>query len=451
MKLKCVKSIAGIAQRMQAGDQMIFQTQNEDTSNNTPALDDLGTQTDAFVTELQARWEALRQGVADNGIDWAIGIAAIIALYIVFRLLRVTVSGLLKTDRKAANSFRNVVANLISGTNSFLIVVGAVALVSPFIFSLGDTTTLYIQKAFIILMVVQLALWSKVVANAFLTRAAEKSNADSSTLGNALSVMTILANVVIFAIAGMTILQNIGVNVTALVAGLGVGGIAIALAAQNIFKDLFASMSIILDKPFSRGDFIQYGAGINSLGFVEKIGLKTTRIKSLSGEELVIGNNQLLETDLRNYRRMTERRILFQLGVTYQTPHAQLEKIPGYIKGIIENTENVRFDRAHMASFADSAIAFEIVYFVLSREYMDYMNANQQIMLAIHSKFEDEGIDFAYPTRTMWLAGGSEARNDLVPPPGGVDKQSTGSKDQTSSDQAGRDQAGNAPQTLRRK
>jgi len=384
---------------------MLFQTSTDD---ELIALDEIAEQTTGFVGEIEEKLISAWQTVEANGPEWAIGIGIVALLYLFFRLLRAVIAGMLKTKKHPANSLRNVLASLVSGTSSLVIIVGAAVLVAPFVFNLSDDNLAFLRTSFTVLVIIQIALWARVLAKAFLTRAAERSTSDDSTIKNAMSVLTILVNVVIFLIAGMTILQNMNVDVTALVAGLGVGGIAIALAAQNIFQDLFASLSIIFDKPFAKGDFIQYGSDGTRMGTVEKIGLKTTRIKSLSGEQLVIGNSQLLAAEVRNYRRMTERRIVFQIGVTYQTPHDQLEKIPGYLKGIIENTDNVRFDRAHLLSFADSAISFEIVYFVLTREMMDYMNVNQKILLSIHEKFQHEGIDFAYPTRTLWIEGGGD-------------------------------------------
>lgn len=385
---------------------MIFQTSQG--NDELIALDEIAEQTSGFFAEIQAKLVSAWQVIEANGPEWAIGIGIVALLYLFFRFLRAIIAGVLKSSKHPSNSFRNVLASLVSGTNSLVIIFGAAALIAPFVFSLSDDNLAFLRTTFTVLVILQLALWARVLAKAFLTRAAERSTSDDSTIKNAMSVLTVLVNVVIFLIAGMTILQNMNVDVTALVAGLGVGGIAIALAAQNIFQDLFASLSIIFDKPFAKGDFIQYGSDGTRMGTVEKIGLKTTRIKSLSGEQLVIGNSQLLAAEVRNYRRMTERRIVFLLGVTYQTPHDQLEKIPGYLKGIIENTDNVRFDRAHLLSFADSAISFEIVYFVLTREMMDYMNVNQQILLSIHQKFQEEGIDFAYPTRTLWIEGGGD-------------------------------------------
>jgi small-conductance mechanosensitive channel len=200
----------------------------------------------------------------------------------------------------------------------------------------------------------------------------------------------------------LVLLDNLGVDITALVAGLGVGGIAVALAAQNILGDLFASLSIVLDKPFVVGDFIAIG---EFLGSVEHVGLKTTRLRSLSGEQVVFSNADLLGSRVRNYGRMFERRVLFSLGVTYQTPPDKMRRIPVMIREIVESQDRVRFDRAHFQGFGDFALLFEVVYYVLSREYNVHMDIQQSINMTLLERFAAEGIEFAYPTQTVFVSG----------------------------------------------
>jgi small-conductance mechanosensitive channel len=200
----------------------------------------------------------------------------------------------------------------------------------------------------------------------------------------------------------LLMLDNLGINVTALVAGLGVGGIAVALAVQNILGDLFASLSIVLDKPFVIGDSITVDS---YSGTVEHVGLKTTRIRSLGGEQLVFSNSDLLKARLRNFKHMQERRIVFSVGVLYQTPADKLEKIPALVKEIIEKAPRVRFDRAHLRDLGDSALIFEIVYWVLDPTYARYMDAQQSINLGLIRCFADEGIGFAYPSQSLFIEG----------------------------------------------
>ncbi len=174
---------------------------------------------------------------------------------------------------------------------------------------------------------------------------------------------------------------------------------------QSIFKDLFASLSIIVDKPFVIGDFIAVG---DLSGTVEKVGLKTTRIRSLSGEQIIFSNGDLLDSRLRNYMRMTERRIAFPFGLAYDTPTAELAEVPALVKAEVEKVPGVRFDRCHLKSFADSVLTYETVYFVLTGDYVEYMNAQQAINLGILRAFEEKGIRLAYPTRTLYVRDDGE-------------------------------------------
>ncbi len=212
-----------------------------------------------------------------------------------------------------------------------------------------------------------------------------------------------IAKVVIWGIGLTFLLDNLGFKISAVVAGLGIGGIAVALGAQAILGDLFSYFAILFDKPFELGDFIIID---NHMGTVEHTGIKTTRIRSLSGEQLVFSNTDLTGSRIRNYKRMAERRVVFQFGVVYQTPVAKLKEIPGLVKGIIEGVPEARFDRAHFANYGDSSLNFEVVYYVLTPDYNRYMDIQQEINLRIAEEFENRGIGFAYPTRTLFIEKG---------------------------------------------
>lgn len=198
----------------------------------------------------------------------------------------------------------------------------------------------------------------------------------------------------------LTSLKAVGVNITALLAGLGVGGIAIALAAQNILGDLLASLSIVLDKPFEIGDFIIAG---EEKGTVENIGIKTTRLRSINGEQIIISNKELLESRIKNYKRMTERRVILRLGVTYNTPATKMYLVPNIIKSIVNEIPHLRFDRCHFDAFGESSLDFEIVFFVESADYNLYMDQKQNLLLRILENFRKEGIDFAFPSRSLFF------------------------------------------------
>jgi len=216
----------------------------------------------------------------------------------------------------------------------------------------------------------------------------------------ALNAIGLFARVLLWLAILLLVLDNLGFNVTALIAGLGVGGVAVALAVQNILGDLFASLSILIDKPFVVGDFLIID---DYMGSVEHVGLKTTRVRSLSGEQLIFSNSDLLKSRLRNYGRMFERRVEFTIGVTYDTSREQLQKIPGIMRNAIEAQHRTRFDRSHFARYGDFSLNIETVYYVLGPDYNLYMDIQQAINLDINEKFEQAGIEFAYPTQTLLL------------------------------------------------
>lgn len=212
--------------------------------------------------------------------------------------------------------------------------------------------------------------------------------------------ITTLANIMIWALGIMFLLDNLGFKISAVIAGLGIGGIAIALAAQAVLGDLFSYFVIFFDRPFEVGDFLVIG---DKVGEVEYIGIKTTRIRALGGEQLVFHNTDLTNSRIHNYKKMKQRRVVFKIGVIYQTTADQLEKIPKIVKNIIDDQEDATFDRGHFAAFGDFSLNFEFVYYVLGADYAHYMDIQQAINLNIYRKFEEEKIEFAYPTQTLFL------------------------------------------------
>lgn len=223
----------------------------------------------------------------------------------------------------------------------------------------------------------------------------------------AASATAFLASLAIWAILIVSGLSVLGFQISALLAGLGVGGVAAALAVQNILGDVFASLSIYFDRPFHIGDFIVVG---EEMGSVERIGLRTTRVRSLSGEEIVFGNGDLTKSRLRNFRRMEQRRVEFGFGVDYDTTPEQLETIPDLIRQAVERRSGTRFDRAHFKAYGDSALRFEVVYFVLSPDYNLYMDHQQAINLELFRVFAERQIRFALTTQKLLLSRSSEAK-----------------------------------------
>lgn len=210
-----------------------------------------------------------------------------------------------------------------------------------------------------------------------------------------------LVRAALWVIALLLVLSNLGVDITSLVAGLGIGGVAVAFALQNILGDLFSSFVIHFDKPFKIGDFIV--AGEHS-GTVEKVGIKTTRIRALQGEEIVVSNQELTNSRIQNFKKMEKRRVAYDIGVTYDTPAGKVERVPEIIRGVVDPIEGVDFGRAHFKAFGASSLDFEVVYHILSSDYGEYMDLQQEINLGLLRAFEDEGVSFAFPSQTVYLA-----------------------------------------------
>ncbi|MET0391327.1 MAG: mechanosensitive ion channel family protein [Polyangiales bacterium] len=246
----------------------------------------------------------------------------------------------------------------------------------------------------------QLGLWGSAGVLAWLVAKRRLTTDSDRAAASSLGIIGFVLRVLIWTLVLLLTLDNLGVDITALVAGLGVGGIAVALAVQNVLGDLFASLSISLDRPFVLGDFIIVG---DYMGSVEHIGVKSTRLRSLGGEQIVMCNTDLLKSRLRNYGRMMERRVVFSVRVTYETPRDKLRQIPRMIRECVEGQPSTRFDRSHFASYGQYALEFESVYYVLSADYNHYMDIQQAVFFGIHERFEAAGIVFAYPTQQLWV------------------------------------------------
>jgi small-conductance mechanosensitive channel len=212
--------------------------------------------------------------------------------------------------------------------------------------------------------------------------------------------ITLIISFIIWAVGFVFLLDNLGFEISTVIAGLGIGGIALALAAQAILGDLFSYFVIFFDRPFEIGDFVVLG---DFVGTIEYIGIKTTRIRSLSGEQVVVSNTDLTNSRIRNFKRMERRRVVFKLGVVYQTTSKQLAEIPKIVKSIIEEQDDVTFDRGHFQSYGDFSLNFEFVYYVMGADYNKYMDIQQAINLKIYKEFEKQGIEFAYPTQTLFV------------------------------------------------
>jgi small-conductance mechanosensitive channel len=221
----------------------------------------------------------------------------------------------------------------------------------------------------------------------------------------AIKTLSGLLKIVIWIVAVILFLENVGIRINSLIAGVGIGGIAIAFAAQSFLGDIFCFFTIFFDRPFEIGDFIVAG---KQMGTVEYIGLKTTRLRTLDGEQLIFSNTDLTGSRISNFKSMQQRRVLFTIGVTYDTPHEKLAQIPALLRSVIEGVENTQFARSHFASYGDYSLRFETAYFILSSDYDMYMDIHQKVNLGIKEAFEKHEIEFAYPTQTVQLAGAGD-------------------------------------------
>jgi len=249
-------------------------------------------------------------------------------------------------------------------------------------------------------LLLQIGLWGMGVINYLVRHYRAASLEDDPGLATAIGALGFVGRLALWAVLLLTALSTFGVEITPLLASLGVGGLAVALALQNVLGDLLASLSIVLDKPFVIGDFVIIG---EFAGTIESVGLKTTRVRALSGEQLVFSNSDMLSSRIRNLGRMQERRVVFQIGVEYNLDSQKLRRIPEIVQGAIETRENVRFDRCHFKAFGDFSLNFETVYFMTVPDYRAYMDTQQAINLAVYESFETEGIPFAFPTQTLHL------------------------------------------------
>ncbi len=344
-------------------------------------------------------------------LDWVCAFAVASLSFILLYILRwFLIRSLKKIAENNQFSQANQVLITVKRANLIFFLVIA-AFFASLLLTLAPTTDATIAKITKAVIVVQIAIWLSGFLRAWIFRIlSHKTKRDGASMG-ALAVLNFISQIVLWSVALLLILQNIGIDITALVAGLGIGGIAVALSLQRILNDLFASLSIVLDKPFVIGDFVMFD---DFLGTIEHIGIKTTRLRSLTGEQIICANGELLNTRIRNFKRMQERRVVFNIGVIYDTSYEKLQRIPAMLKAIVEALDNTRFDRAHFFEYGDFSLNFEIVYYVLSADYNLYMDAQQAINLEIYQQFQQEEIEFAYPTQSLYVYNKTVSPHELT-------------------------------------
>ncbi|MGA9533349.1 MAG: mechanosensitive ion channel family protein [Anaerolineales bacterium] len=338
-------------------------------------------------------------------IALALGAATVVLLRAAQALIRRRLESLAGRTRTTMD---DLAIDLVGRTKLlFLLLIGV--FVGSLSLNLPDSWVATLGIAVIIGLWVQGGFWGGGLVHYFISSRLQQERSEDDAVGETtVSAMGAVANVLLWSVVILMALDNVpGVQITTLLASLGVGGIAVALALQNVLGDLFASLAIALDKPFVIGDFIIVG---DYLGTIERIGLKTTRIRSLSGEQIVFSNSDLLNSRVRNFKVMFERRVVFEFGILYETPLEKIEKVGSIVQNIIESMDKTRFDRAHFKQFGDSALNYEVVYFVLDPEFNVYMDIQQAINIELFRRFRAEGIEFAYPTQTLYVTHGDEAQ-----------------------------------------
>lgn len=363
---------------------------------------------DELTEPLTSWWDAELLMVEDQvvrGGDGVIGLVVFVLVYVLTYALKLGLTRwLTKHQDRRGDRERTwldyLTAIVLGNTKQLFILVLAFYIAMAASGLAQGSVREWLWSAVVVAFYLQVGFWANAaLADALERRRAERASRDPAAV-TGYGLMRFFGRVGIWLMVAVSILSYFNYPIAGLIGALGVGGIAIAFAVQNILADVFNSMAIILDKPFKVGDFIVAG---DTVGTVEQIGVKTTLIRSLSGERVVLSNTDLLNSRIHNYKHMRERRVVFEIGVVYETDADQLEAIPGMIREAIEAQPQTRFDRAHFKAYGDFALTFEVVYSVLSPDYGVYMDIQQAINLRLFRRFAEAGISFAYPTQELIL------------------------------------------------
>jgi small-conductance mechanosensitive channel len=344
-------------------------------------------------------WKPLLQISAEN---WAVAVVVTLTSYLLLYGILRFLSARLGASAHKGSMVSDMITEVLLYTNRFIIFAIAV-LIGLSTIELPPLLQSWLARGWVVVIGIQIALGFNRAINVWLRQ--YHARADIALRDRASTGMLVfLMRFVVWLTVVLAVLANLGVNITALVASLGIGGIAVALGLQTVLSDLFASLAIALDKPFSVGDFIIFG---DTQGTVTHIGVKTTRIQSLSGEQVIISNTELLKQTVHNYQQMQQRRVVFGFSVTYDTPVEQLAELSQVVREIITAIDQTRFDRAHFKSFGESTLDYEVVYYVLSADYTLYMDIQQRINLELMQACAARHVEFGYPFRTVHLTADS--------------------------------------------
>lgn len=353
---------------------------------------------EAIGARLDYYWNATVAWVQGNATELGIAVVAAVFVFLALSWLK-RIAGKIARESEHRARFKSIVARTLARTSKFFRIMVSIELVNQ-IANAPTALAHGIDILFTIAIVVQVAIWLREIILGLIERRAGEGTQEHETLQSAMVLIRLLVSFALFAVAAIVVLDNLGVNVTGLIAGLGVGGIAIGLAAQGIFSDLFAAISIIFDKPFRRGDTVSYDTTIAT---VEVIGMKSTRLRALTGEEKIISNSKLLEKEITNNTLTLYRRVTYVLTLVYQTPPALARRIPDILRDVVKSN-GASFVRAGFNNFGASSLDFHLVFDVDSEDAEDMFAARHAVGVAIIERFAAEGIEFAYPTQTTFTA-----------------------------------------------
>lgn len=366
------------------------------TTQTAPTLARIAPE--AISPRLQAYWEALTHWVQSNYVELGFAILAAVVVFLALSWLQKIAANIARASEHRAH-LKSIIARTLARTSRFFRIMVSIELVNQ-LANAPAALTQTVDILFTIAIVIQVAMWLREIILGLIERRAGEGIHEHETLQSAMVLIRLLVSFVVFAVAAIVVLDNLGINVTGLVAGLGVGGIAIGLAAQGIFSDLFAAISIIFDKPFRRGDTVSYD---NTIARVEVIGMKSTRLRALTGEEKIISNSKLLEKEITNNTLTLYRRVTFVLTLVYQTPPALARRVPEILRAAVE-ANGAQFIRAGFNNFAPSSLDFHLVFDIESDDVEQMFQARHDVGIAIIDSFAREGISFAYPTQTTFTA-----------------------------------------------
>ncbi len=346
-------------------------------------------------------------------LQWATAAGIVLVVFLSLLLARqVIVRRLGRVAKRTATGLDDIAVKVARRTRPLLILLPALWLGSLELKLPADADRVMRGVASLAVFL-QVALWGSLAFDLWMERVQRRRLEDDASAAAMAGVIRFMGKLIVWTLLLLAALDNLGVNVTALVAGLGIGGVAVALALQNVLSDLFASLAIIFDKPFVLGDSISVG---DVMGTVENVGLKTTRLRSVSGEQIILANGELLKSRIRNWKRMSERRVVLTFGLPCQTPADAVERIPGIVRRLVEAQDLTRFDRAHFKGFGPASFDFEAVYWILTPDYRTFMDRQQAVNLGLLRELEALGIAFADPAQALLLARASDPSSRNLPP-----------------------------------